>query len=305
MSVPKTIGCYAKSAWAITGQALKKFVRDNGLFLASGVAFSLLLYSLPLTLIMISVLGYTMLESQEAMQEVQSVLRQFLPRSEQAFAENVATVVADRGLLGVLGMGSFLLFSSMVFGSIRHVLNVVFQAGPSRGLLRGTAHDLLMMAFCTALLAATIGLSSLFTLVTYLDDQFSWMTPMLRGGGRLVEKLVSLFMGGLLIFGLYRFSPVRTLKVRSLLVGSVVTIALFELAKQGFVWYVEFARPSVSLYGLLGGFVFLFLWLYYASAIFVMGAEAAWAFDQAAVVQGKIHPVPSYLGAEGCERNDG
>lgn len=116
--------------WTMAREVILKFGRDNGLFLASGLAFSLLLYVIPLALLMISVLGYTVLESEQAMEEVQSVIRQFLPRSEQVVAEHVGTIVADRGLLGIVGFISFLLFSTMVFGSIRHVLNSVFQAGP-------------------------------------------------------------------------------------------------------------------------------------------------------------------------------
>jgi uncharacterized BrkB/YihY/UPF0761 family membrane protein len=73
----------------------------------------------------------------------------------------------------------------------------------------------------------------------------------------------------------------------------------FSFARQGFAWYVHFAQASIPLYGALGAFLFFFLWLYYASVVFVLGAEAAWAFDQAAIVQGKIHPVLSHCGKKG------
>jgi membrane protein len=263
--------------------ALAKFGRDNGLFLAGGLAFSLLLYAVPLALIMISALGYTVLESEQAMEEVQSVLRQFLPRSEQVFTDNVAAIVADRGLLGAVGFGAFLAFSTMVFGSIRHVLNIVFDAGPGRGLWRGTAHDLVMMVFCMALLAATVGVASLFTVVGTLGEMLPGTGPVVGWAVGLAQKLASLVLGVGLVFGLYRFSPARALAVRSLVVGSLVTVALFEFAKQAFAWYVGFAQAQVALYGVLGAFVFFFLWLYYASVVFVLGAEAAMACEQVVI----------------------
>ena len=89
-----------------------------------GLAFNLLLYFLPLILLLISVLGYTFLESEIAMVEVQSVVRQFLPHSEQAFADNLKAIISDRGLLGLVGFSFFLIFSSTLFGSVRHVLNI-------------------------------------------------------------------------------------------------------------------------------------------------------------------------------------
>ncbi|NJN36885.1 MAG: hypothetical protein HC794_07290 [Nitrospiraceae bacterium] len=122
--------CRPASSAAVAG----KFVVDNGWILASAVAFNLLLYFIPLSLLMISLLGYTVLDSERAMHEVQSVLKSFLPRSQHGLADNLAVVVADRGLLGFFGFASFLVFSTFVFSSARTALNRVFQvkkSGPS------------------------------------------------------------------------------------------------------------------------------------------------------------------------------
>lgn len=264
-------------------RALAKFGRDNGLFLAGGLAFSLLLYAVPLMLIMISALGYTVLDSEEAMTEVQSIVRRFLPRSEQVFADNVSAIVMDRGLLGAVGFGGFLVFSTMVFGSIRHVLNIVFDAGPARSLLRGTVQDLLMMGFCMVLLAAAVGTASLFTVVGTLTETISGTGPVVSRVVGMAQKAASAGLGVGLVFGLYRFSPVRTPTARALVIGSLVTVALFEFAKQAFAWYVEFAQAQVALYGVLGAFVFFFLWLYYASAVFILGAEVGLAYEQVVI----------------------
>jgi uncharacterized BrkB/YihY/UPF0761 family membrane protein len=109
----------------------RNFFHDNGLFLAMGLAFNLLLYFIPFTLLMISLLGYTVFDSERAMVEVQSVVRQFLPASEQEFVDSLASIVADRGLLGLIGFLLFIFFSSTLFGSVRHVLNIIFK--PSDG----------------------------------------------------------------------------------------------------------------------------------------------------------------------------
>jgi membrane protein len=266
-------------AWMVVRRTIGKFRQDNGLFLASGLAFSLLLYAIPLALIMISILGYTVLESGRAMDEVQSVIRQFLPRSQQAFAENLAAIVADRGLLGMVGFFSFLLFSTMLFGAIRHVLNIVFQAGRGRGFLRGTAQDLLMMVFCILLLVVTIGVASLVTVIGNLGEIVPWARPVWGQGLRTIRWVTEVILGGGLILGLYRFSPVKTLRLRSLMVGAGVAVVLFGLAKQGFAWYLHFAQANIPLYGALGAFLFFFLWLYYASVVFVLGAETSWVFE--------------------------
>lgn len=265
--------------WTMLREMISKFVRDQGLFLASALAFSLLLYSLPLALVMIAVLGYTVLDSDQAMEQVQSVIRQFLPKSEQIFAENVSAVVADRGLLGVVGFLLFVALSTTVFGFIRHVLNLVFKAGPARSLLRGTAHDLLMMGFCIVLLLAAISLAALFALFGSTETKLPWLAFAWEHGIGMIHRILGIALGGSLILGIYRFSPVKTLRLSSLAVGAGVAVVLFGLAKQGFVWYVLFAQGNIALYGALGAFLFFFLWLFYASVVFVLGAEAAWVFE--------------------------
>jgi uncharacterized BrkB/YihY/UPF0761 family membrane protein len=106
--------------WFFLKNTLDNFFHDNGFFLTMGLAFNLLLYFIPLALLLASLLGYTFLESERAMAEVQSVVRRFLPQSEQALADNLAAIVANRGLLGLLG--SMFFFVSAVrswFGASR------------------------------------------------------------------------------------------------------------------------------------------------------------------------------------------
>lgn len=279
VSVRTRVNRSATIVWTIVRTMVSKFSQDNGLFLASGLAFSLLLYVIPLALLMISILGYTVLESEQAMEEVQSVIRQFLPRSEQVFAEHVGAIVADRGLLGGVGFISFLLFSTMVFGSIRHALNLVFQAGTARSFLRGTAQDLLMMVFCVALLIVAIGLASVETIIGNLGEHVPWAGALWGQGMQVLHQVMAVILGGSLILGLYRFSPVTTLKLGSLTVGAGVAVVLFGFAKQGFAWYVHFAQAGLVLYGALGAFLFFFVWLYYVSVVFLLGAVAGWVFE--------------------------
>ena len=35
------------------------------------------------------------------------------------------------------------------------------------------------------------------------------------------------------------------------------------------------------IYGALAGLIFFYLWLYYTSLVFIIGAEVGWAFDRA------------------------
>lgn len=268
-----------RSGGRMVAAALQKFFADNGFFLASALAFNLLLYFIPLSLLMISLLGYTVLDSERAMNEVQSALKAFLPRSQQALADNLSAVVADRGLLGLFGFASFVAFSTFLFGSVRAVLNRVFQVKQERTFVKGMGVDLLMMGLTALLMLLAVGTTwSLATAVTLSEQSQSW-SSIARPGLVVLGKVFTVAVTVLLFYVLYRFSPASTLSGRALMIASVTGSALFQIAKWGFTWYVEIAQQSLELYGALGGLMFLFVWLYYASLVLIIGAEAGWAYD--------------------------
>ena len=162
-----------------------KFLSDNGLFLASALAFNLLLYFIPLSLLMISLLGYTVLDSERAMQEVQSALKAFLPQSQQALADNLTAIIVNRGLLGVFGFASFVLFSTFLFGSIRTVLNRIFQVKQERTFFEGLIIDLLMVGLTALLLLLAVGATWFWPSPVHSRNGFPGGYPPAAGLGAL------------------------------------------------------------------------------------------------------------------------
>jgi len=267
--------------WFFLKNTVCNFLHDNGFFLATGLAFNLLLYFIPLALLMISLLGYTFLESERAMAEVQSVVRRFLPQSEQALADNLAAIVANRGRLGLVGSMFFFVFSSTLFGSVRHVLNIVFKAQQIRSLLSGLFRDFLMMLITAILLMLSIGAGTFLALArTIGTERLPVAAPTLEFVWGLTAKLLALGLLASLFYVLYRYAPARRLSRGALLVASLSATVLFEFARWAFNWYVAFAYETLTLYGVLGGLMFFFFWLYYASLVFVLGAEIGFAYKQ-------------------------
>ncbi len=262
----------------ITGQT---FFEDNGFFLAMGLAFNLLLYFIPLGLLLISLLAYTFLDSERAMTEVRSVVGQFLPRSEQAFADNLKSIISNRGLLGLVGSMSFLVFSSTLFGSVRHVLNIIFKAQKRRRFIRGIFRDFVMMLITAILLILSIGAGIFLALVrTIGTEHLPVAAPVLEYIWGFTGKLVALGLLTSLFYVFYGYAPACALSQRALLVASLSATILFELARWGFAWYVAFAHEALTLYGVLGGLMFFFFWLYYASLVFVLGAAVGFAYEK-------------------------
>ena len=136
-----------------------------------------------------------------------------------------------------------------------------------------------MMFAVSLLLLITISVELLDTIIIALEEQLPAVRGVIHQGWVLVSDLLGFVFTAALFFLLYRFSPTRSLNTPSLLVGSIVGAALFALSKLAFSWYVVFAQSITGLYGALGGFIFFFLWLFYSSTVFIIGAEVSWAYQ--------------------------
>lgn len=267
--------------WLVARKAAAGFYHDSGYFLAMGLAFNLLLYFVPLLLLLISLLGYTVLESERAAAAVQAVVLQFLPHSQQAFSDSLASIVNHRGLLGAVGFFFFLIFASSLFGSVRHVLNIIFKVERRRGFWRGVAQDFLIMVVTAFLSVLAITFAALLAFArAFGAEHLPFITPALEaflaGAGKLLGWLF--LMAILFIF--YRFAPARSLPAKATLAAALSAAIFFELARWAFGWYVGFARDALAIYGALAGLMLFFFWLYYASIIFVIGAEIGFACEE-------------------------
>ena len=252
--------------------AVKGFVDCSGMFLSAGLAFYTLLYCFPLLLLFVSLLGYVLDDSSAALGQVQRIIGSVVPGSERIVADTIEGFVAKRGLLGFLAASGFMLFGTFLFGSIRYVLNEVFEVVDRRSILRGVGADVRAMLGTGGLLALTVGLGSLLVVMFQLASKFPVVVRWLGPGWDVPSRPLSLFFTGTLLYLLYRVAPAKTLGTRGLIAASASGVCLFELSKWAFGFYIETARDYTFFYGALGGLVFFVLWIYYASSVFIFSA---------------------------------
>ena len=213
--------------WAIVKETVRKFFADNGLFLASGLSFDLLLYCMPLALLVVSGLGYTLVGSDQALAWVHESLQNFLPGSQQAFFDALDGIIKNRGPFGLVGFVAFFILTSALFGSVRIILNTVFQAPPPKSFLRGKFKDFLVMLGVSLLLLLTISVEIMGTIFNAVSEQIPSLRGLLHQGMSLATDLLSFVFTAALFFLLYRFSPSRSLDLPALLVGSLTGAILF------------------------------------------------------------------------------
>ena len=269
------------------GRVWKMLGEDDVMFLASGVSFNLLLAIVPFVLLLASVstlfLGNT---PDMAADAAVSFIDRLLPttwsegQSVRATVREIARVSGSVTLYSSIG---FLWFSTRVFSSMRSVFQKTFDVPSERGILHGKAFDLLA-SFLAAIGITVYGSLSAYLLVAStrgasllerLGVRDSIMGPIEYALGRLIAFALVV----LLCFSVYRLIPNRPIPSRTAWIGSITTSVLFELARIGFSLYVARFSPGSLYTGALTTLVVITLWTYYASLIFIIGAEVAQAVE--------------------------
>jgi membrane protein len=259
-------------------QALRKFNGDNGFFLSSGIAFNILINLIPFIMLLLALVGTYLYNDQDVLHHIRAYFREAAPALDPKIMENLADVMKNRQIVGILGFVGLLWISTWVFGSLRIVLNIVFRVEKSQGMLQGIGVDLLMILLVGSLLLVSMILSSAVTFLQgYQDRILVAIGPTIQW---ILKYLLPFFLTYCMFVLIYKIIPHRRIHFSSALQAALFAGLLYELAKHLFAWYVvHLARYSI-FYGSLSTLVIFVLWVYYSSTILVVGGEFAYFLEE-------------------------
>ena len=259
-------------------EALKKFNDDNGFFLSSGITYNLLLCFVPLLLLLLALMGTYLYTDREVLNHIRRYIESAIPSLDPRIMKNLLRIIRDRKIVGGLGIGGLIWTSTWVFSSLRTALNVVFQVEKRRWVLQGKAIDLLMVFLAGLFLWVSMLLTSS---ITFLQG---YRVSSLHGAGTILrfvlKYLLPLFFTYWMALFIYKIIPNRKVSFRTALKAALFTSLLWEAAKQLFGWYVLHLGRFSIVYGSLSTLAIFFLWIYYSSAILLLGGEIAFLLER-------------------------
>jgi len=264
-----------KVLWA----AVTKFRADDGFFHSAAIAFSVLLSLIPLALIFLALAGSYLYSDAEVAQHLSNYFSTLVPALDPKIMSNLMSVMQTRKTAGLLGILGLLWTASMIFSSLRVSLNTIFQSPKKRGHLHGMAVDFLMILVSGSMLLISMLLTSTFGVLQHYPHLFPLGLGLVLGF--LLQYLAPLaFTCGMGVV-IYLMVPDRKISIRSAFLGALFVSLFWEIAKQVFTAYILLWGGNYSLvYGPLSALAIFFVWIYYSSAIFLLGAQIAFGLEQ-------------------------
>lgn len=266
-----------RGAWGVLRQAAVEWWNDDTFQLSAALAFYTLFSLAPLVMIALAVAGAVFGEesaTRELIAQVEALIGRAGGQAVRAVAENVR---ASGGgpTATALGLAAVALGSTAVFAQLQTALNRIWdvKASPRRWALgRLVKNRLLGLALAIGagfLLVVSLVLSAL---LAGTEAALSGGLPELAGLWSAAEAVVSYLLIAGLYMAIYKVLPDARIAWRDVVVGALVSSALFSAGKYGIGLYL--GRTAIGdPYGTAGSLVVLLIWVYYTALVSFYGAE--------------------------------
>ncbi|MBI2561034.1 MAG: YihY/virulence factor BrkB family protein [candidate division NC10 bacterium] len=266
----------------VSGEIVRRLREHDLMMMAAAIAFYWLLALIPLLLLGTSAIGYLLGSSDRAVDEVMTAARRMIPRATGRDVEAfLRTLIQSRHVTGGLGI-AFLVWVSMgVFEIIGASLTALTGGRETRSYLRRKLVALVLMCTAGFLLLLTLMGGWILAAWPNIEDLAGMRLrlPAFLTDPNFPRYFTSVLMGILLTI-VYRVAPVRDIRWPAAIAGATVAAILWHQAKVVFNWYLtHYARYNL-FYGILGGFIGLVLWIFYAAIILLFGGMLADILDR-------------------------
>ncbi len=275
-----------QGAWPTVKELFRRYGKDQCPAYAAALSFFSILSIVPMLVVALAALAFVFQDPAEAVHRLQRVIANILPGNyagkaaeqimQQANVESsVKGLIATRGIAGVIGLLSLVWASMQIFVNGAPAMNAAFEVEEKRGWikLRLIAFGLLLGA--GALFLLSLAPSSGPEFLRNLKIPWLGLPQHVPWYIEALFWLVALALNMTMFALIYRFLPNAPATWRESFVGGLVAGLLWEMAKQGFSYYLAHFNSYNKVYGTLGGLIVLVLWIYYTSMILLLGAESA------------------------------
>ena len=262
--------------------AYEGFNRHEGALVAAGIAYYLALSFFPLLLVLAAAIGYVLAwtdAGQGAQQRLlEAIAEQASPELSAEIERALTTVSAEAPTGGTVGFVLLLFAAVALFAQFDYAFDRIFglaSATPVGWLnwlwrvlitrLKALAMLLGVGAFVISVMIASVAWGGVQKLMAERLPSVPW----LLGGGELVLTLTLNFLA---FSALYRFMPRGRVWWPDALAGGIVAAVLWDIGRQVLSMYL-LRQNYPTAYGIIGSFLAILLWAYYATLVMLYGAE--------------------------------
>jgi membrane protein len=266
-----------KNAARLLQDTAQAWISDNATMMSGSIAYSTVFSIAPLFIISVGIASLVFGEQAsrgELYRAIDGLVGSEGATAIQAVIQASAQKPHTGTLATIISTAVLLIGASSAFSQLQQSLNLIWKVEAQThhkvwAMIRQRLLTFGMVLVIGFLLLVSLLLTATLTAVgTYLQH-------LLPGGATfwmIVNTLVSFGVVTALFAAIFKILPDAKIRWKDVLVGAILTTALFNIGKFLIGFYI--GRSSIaSSYGAMGSLVVFLVWVYYSSAILLFGAE--------------------------------
>jgi YihY family inner membrane protein len=256
-------------------QVISRFVENQGMLLASALAYHILLSIIPFALLVLIGLSHLM-PVEQLSEYLHEIMSGFGPAAASFIVEQTQNAYEKREALGITSMIGLTIFFVSAFRSVRGALNQMFS-----GLINYEEPVLwiriLLPYLYAVVLASGIVVITLFAglLDATVPEQWVFFGHVLPVASiSEVTLRIMIILAEMMLFALiYKVFPHVYVKWKHAFIGGLAATLLWELARYIVVWFSGTLSVANLLYGGFAVLITMLIALEAAAVILLLGAQ--------------------------------
>jgi YihY family inner membrane protein len=254
---------------------IRSFRHHQGMLLAGAVAYYNLLSIVPLFALLLVVLSH-FVDQKTLLSTIAAQLDLLVPGQSAALTEQVAVFLTHPDVVGWVGMGVLLFFSSLAFTVLENAMSVIFYHRVRIHRRHFLVSAIIPYVFILLLGIGILVVTVIAGAVDALGDR-AWVIAGVTvhpGGATPIVLYLTGFLGlVMMLTALYLVLPVGRIAFRHALFGGLIAAVLWESMRHALVWYFATLSLVNVVYGSLATAVVVLLTLEVAALILLFGAQ--------------------------------
>lgn len=292
-----------KHWWKILKNTFSNFIDNKGMKMGASLAYYTVFSITPL-LVLIIALG-SVFYGRDAIQgevfaQIGNLIGQDAAKQIQEMLKNNA-MNFNNFWATVLSVLTLLIGASTMFAEIQDSINQIWGLKPraKKGFIKLLMNRLLSFSMIIVLGFLLLVSLMLTAVMSALIMQLKHILPdAFVNALFILDYGLSFIITTLLFASIFKVLPDARIKLKDVMVGSMVTAGLFMVGKLLIAYYLT-NFGNISAYGAAGSIVVTLLWVYYTSLILYIGAEFTHSYMRAN--GDEIEPMP-YAEVENPEK---
>lgn len=268
--------------WPVVSRTVSEWNGDDGGLLAASLSFYTAFSFFPLLMVLVSIAGLVLRLSPEAQQAQQQLLTTVSQQASPAIAEQLERVLSEiesaAAVGGPLGLATLLFGAIGIFANMEVAFARIWKTRDLPSDHKGWLHMIWevlfvrLKAFLVVLTLAVFIAATFFTgIVLSGIRRFAGDFPFNETFWHWIQLGAGYTLNVLFFTITYRLFSLRPTSWGECFKGGLLASFFWEIGRFALTLYL--LRGGYSAYGVIGSFIAMMLWFYYAWTVLFFGAE--------------------------------